>query len=201
MAVLPESPPLTAEEQRVLLLAARESLRSHLDGRDLEKTDAALLPGTLTEVRGVFVSLHNGERLRGCTGYIEGLKPLVDAVRDLAVASGTRDRRFPPVTVVEVDELEIEVSVLSPLAPVAATSEIEIGRHGLYVRLGYRSGLLLPQVATKYGWDVETFLAHTCDKAGLPADAWREVEGMEIYAFTAQIFHEPAPRAGIAPKR
>ncbi len=195
MAVLPESPPLTGEEQRLLLRAARESLRAHLEGR--ERPDGALLPGTLSEVRGVFVSLHNGDRLRGCTGYIEGLKPLQEAVQELAVASGTRDRRFPPVTAGEVDELEVEVSVLSPLAPVAAFSEIEVGRHGLYVRHGYRSGLLLPQVATKYGWDVETFLAHTCDKAGLPANAWREVEGIEIYAFTAQIFHEPAPRPGV----
>ena len=127
--------------------------------------------------------------LRGCIGYIEGIKPLWEAVRDMARAAALEDPRFPPVRPEEVPELEIEISVLTPLWRVKDIKDIVIGRDGLIIRKGWRQGLLLPQVATEYGWDVKTFLEHTCLKAGLPRDAWKDPEA-EIWAFSAEVFSE-----------
>jgi AmmeMemoRadiSam system protein A len=106
------------------------------------------------------------------------------------VCSAFNDPRFPPLTPAEWPDVKIEISVLSPFEPVADPSCIAVGVHGIMVRRGYRSGLLLPQVATEQGWDRETFLSHACRKAGLPPDAWRGPE-MQIETFTATVFHEP----------
>jgi hypothetical protein len=142
---------------------------------------------------GAFVSLHTKEgELRGCIGHMIGDGPLGDLILDLAVSAGTRDPRFPPVTVPEVDNLVYEVSVLSPMVATDPAA-VEVGRHGLYVRRGARSGVLLPQVASEWQWDRETFLAQTCRKAGLSPQAWRE-PGTEVLAFTAQVLREQAAR-------
>jgi AmmeMemoRadiSam system protein A len=184
---------LSEQEGRLLLRVARESLRAYLDGRPApEAADlfegATDPPPALEAPRGVFVTLTSAGRLRGCTGYVEARVPLWEAVRDLAVASASRDRRFPPVTRDELDRLHIEVSVLTPPRPIDP-AEIEIGRHGLVVRMGAHAGLLLPQVAPEWGWDAAEFLARTCEKAGLPRDAWK-APGCEIRGFEAQIFDE-----------
>jgi uncharacterized protein (TIGR00296 family) len=105
-----------------------------------------------------------------------------------AVAAGTTDPRFPPITPQELDELDIEISLLGPLEPVAGPQDIQIGRHGLVVEQGWQRGLLLPQVATEWQWDAETFLAHTCHKAGLPRDAWKH--GAQVFRFEAEVFGE-----------
>ena len=129
--------------------------------------------------------------LRGCIGSFTGSGPLVDTVREMAVSASTRDPRFPPLSEAELGEVDLEISVLSPLRPVSDPNEIEVGRHGIFITRGFHSGVLLPQVASEYGWDRETFLEHTCAKAGLPADAWRDAD-TRIEVFEAQVFGEKA---------
>jgi len=107
----------------------------------------------------------------------------------MAVAAAFDDPRFPPLKAEELKDLELEISVLSPLKKIRDIHEIEVGKHGLYIVRGYHSGLLLPQVAIEYGWDRETFLEETCYKAGLPPDAWRDAQ-TEIYVFSADYFGE-----------
>jgi len=141
----------------------------------------------LKEPRGAFVSVHKHGRLRGCIGYIYAEKPLYQTIREMAEAAAFHDPRFNPVSETELQELEIEISVLTPLQRIKDISEIEIGKHGLYIVKGPYSGLLLPQVAVEYGWDRETFLENTCIKAGLPPDSWKE-EDTDIYIFSADIF-------------
>jgi len=106
----------------------------------------------------------------------------------MAIASGWEDPRFPPLDASELDEIEIEISVLSPLRP-ARPEEIEVGKHGVYITKGFYRGVLLPQVAVEYGWDRETFLAQTCLKAGLHPDAWKEPD-TKIEIFSAEVFSE-----------
>jgi AmmeMemoRadiSam system protein A len=141
----------------------------------------------LEEHRGAFVSLHKKGQLRGCIGYIEGRGPLHKTIEEMAAAAAFQDPRFNPVTEKELEDLDIEISVLTPLKRIADVDEIEVGRHGIYVKKGWCSGLLLPQVAAEYGWDRKTFLEHTCQKAGLACDAWKDRE-TEIYIFSADIF-------------
>ena len=137
--------------------------------------------------RGVFVTVHVRGQLRGCIGYPLPIKPLGAAIIDLAASAALRDHRFDPVAPGELADLDVEVSALTVPHAISAVTEIEVGRHGLIVGRGHLRGLLLPQVATEYGWDVETFLEHTCMKAGLPRDAWKQ-PGTDIQAFEAQVF-------------
>ena len=151
--------------------------------------------GALGEPRGAFVTLHgrrDGE-LRGCIGMMQAERPLVETVARMAVAAATQDGRFPPVTAGELPGLRIEISALGPLRPIRP-DEVEVGRHGLLIGLGGRRGVLLPQVPVEQGWDRETFLAHTCWKAGLPEDAWQRAD-VELLGFTADVFGEPADEA------
>jgi len=141
----------------------------------------------LKENRGAFVSLHKRGQLRGCVGYIEGRGPLHQTIEEMAEAAAFRDPRFTPVAEKELPALEIEISVLTPLRKITDLAEIEVGKHGIYIKKGWFSGLLLPQVATEYGWDRETFLENTCQKAGLPTHSWRDKD-TEVYIFSADIF-------------
>jgi AmmeMemoRadiSam system protein A len=120
---------------------------------------------------------------------VRAVKPLRRTVAEMAVQAALHDPRFSPVSASELPGLDIEISVLSPLEEVKDVSTIEVGKHGLVIQEGSRSGLLLPQVATEYGWDRETFLDHTCMKAGLPAGSWRK-KGVVILRFTAEVFGE-----------
>jgi len=138
---------------------------------------------------GVFVSLHKGSQLRGCIGYVTAEGPLYQTVIEAAISAATADPRFPPVTSQELGELEIEISVMTPPRVLENIEEIVVGRDGLIVTSGHFRGLLLPQVATEYGWDRETFLDHTCQKAGLPQDAWKKGD-VTIESFSAQVFSE-----------
>lgn len=179
---------LEVDDQRRLFRLAREAIRCHL-----ERIAAPALPvgrPALEEVRGVFVTLHRGDELRGCIGHAMARLPLAAAVRELAV-SAARDRRFAPVTWAELVELTVELSVLSPLAPLRP-EDVRVGVHGLVVRHEGRAGLLLPQVASERGWTAVEFLEHTCHKAGLPTDAWRR-EGVELLAFTCDLFVDAPP--------
>ncbi|MFH1866067.1 MAG: AmmeMemoRadiSam system protein B [Candidatus Eisenbacteria bacterium] len=181
---------LTERERSALVSLARRSMLAELDGHwppPLEFSSKALR----TEC-GAFVTLEKRGALRGCIGHVLAYKPLEQTVMEMAVAAAFHDPRFPPVTADELEELTVEISVMSPLVEVEDVSEIEVGVHGLVIREGRRSGLLLPQVAADYGWDRETFLQHTCAKAGLPPDAWKH-EGVTILKFTADVFGEEQP--------
>ncbi len=177
---------LTDAEKRTLLEIARAAIAARLGepaGEPAEPTGALLIPC------GAFVTLRKTESLRGCIGYISAAKPLAVTVRDVAVSSAFEDPRFPPVQRSELAQITIEISVLSPLRRITDPREITVGVHGLLIKRGFRSGLLLPQVATEQGWDRETFLAHTCRKAGLPTDAWRSPDAC-LEVFSALVFHE-----------
>lgn len=178
---------LSDEDKRTLLAIARRTVERVTRGEP--PPEFHVKSGKLLERRGAFVTLKENGELRGCIGYIEGVKPLWEAVRDMAKAAALEDPRFPPVRPEEVPKLEIEISVLTPLWRVRDVKDIVIGRDGLIIRKGWRQGLLLPQVATEYGWDVKTFLEHTCLKAGLPREAWKDPDA-EIWAFSAEVFSE-----------
>ncbi|WP_462323485.1 AmmeMemoRadiSam system protein A [Desulfoplanes sp.] len=141
----------------------------------------------LTEKYGAFVTLSKNKQLRGCIGHIAGQVPIVETVAKMACSAAFEDPRFPPVTAGEFGGLGVEISILSPLERVQDLSAITPGIHGLYMRRGGKSGLLLPQVATEWGWDRETFLAQTCHKAGLPPEAWKDT-ATEVYWFQAEVF-------------
>jgi AmmeMemoRadiSam system protein A len=143
----------------------------------------------LLERRGAFVTLKAAGRLRGCIGMVEAHAPLKSTVREMARAAAVGDPRFNPLRAEELDGVSIEISVLSPLRLLDSPEDIVVGVHGLVVEKGRRRGLLLPQVASEAGWDAETFLSATCEKAGLPRSAWRD-EDTRIYAFTAFVFGE-----------
>ncbi len=180
--------PLSAAHQRLLFQIAREGITAHLQGRPAKLPPE--LPPELKEPRGVFVTLTCRGRLRGCIGYLEAVKPLAQAVQDMAVAAAFQDPRFPPLRAEELADLELEISLLTPMRPVTNVEEIEVGKHGLYVERGAARGLLLPQVATEYRWDRTTFLEQTCNKAGLPPHAWQDPQ-TKIFVFAAEILHEP----------
>ena len=179
-----EPQPYSPEERAELLRLAHEAIEAALSGRKLELSPAS---ERLLEPRGAFTTLHLEGNLRGCVGYVYPVKPLCRTVAETAAAAAFNDTRFPPVTAEEAPRLKVEISVLSPLVPIAA-EDIEAGRHGLVITLGSRRGLLLPQVAVEFGWDAPTFLQETCHKAGLPPDAWER--GAIIEAFTAEVFHD-----------
>ncbi|MBA7615598.1 hypothetical protein ES703_22881 [subsurface metagenome] len=163
---------LTDSEKQILLQTARETIRARLNR---VTPDYPQPTAGLKEKCGAFVTLNKLGRLRGCIGYVEALKPLIETVKEVAESSAFGDPRFPPVQLDELPGLEIEISVLSPLKRIRSIEKIQVGLHGIMIKKGYYSGLLLPQVATEYGWDRETFLIHTCQKAGLPGDCWREI--------------------------
>ena len=176
---------LSSEARKVLKEIARQAISSALANKSY--TVPGSLPDGLKTPSGAFVTLMKSGELRGCIGRIIASGPLADTVREMALAAAFEDPRFSPLTLKEWPRIDIEVSVLTPMEPVTDTSTIQPGVHGLYIRKGLRSGLLLPQVATEYGWDRKTFLEQTCRKAGLDKDAWKEA-GTEIYCFKAQVF-------------
>jgi AmmeMemoRadiSam system protein A len=182
---------LSPADKQLLLQVARDSIASHLQGK--AATPAKGTSPVLEELRGAFVSLHRRGQLRGCIGYIEAVKPLLQTVREMAPAAAFQDPRFPPLQADELADLEIEISVLTPLKLIKSTDEIEVGRDGLYIVRGLNRGLLLPQVATQYHWDRQTFLEQTCNKAGLPGDAWKD-PGTQIFIFRAEIFADHPPQ-------
>jgi AmmeMemoRadiSam system protein A len=178
---------LTKQEGEQLLAVAREVIRYKLLGG--EKLSFATDNEHLKCRRGAFVTITSRGELRGCIGYIEGVKPLVETIRDCAIQAGFHDDRFGPLSPDEYPNIAFEISILTPLVQVEELSEIVVGKHGLLISSHGRSGLLLPQVATEQGWDRDTFLAHTCRKAGLPWDEWKNPRA-EVYRFEAQIFSE-----------
>jgi AmmeMemoRadiSam system protein A len=176
---------MTEADRLALLGLARRAVDAHVRRLAAPVADLA---GALAMRAGVFVSIHNGADLRGCIGHIEPDEALGVLVPRSAVAACSADPRFPPVDEGELAALRFEISVLGPFKSVADAYELVIGRDGLLVEDGRNRGLLLPQVAVQWRWDRETFLSQTCQKAGLPRDAWKK--GATLWRFEAEVFHE-----------
>jgi AmmeMemoRadiSam system protein B/AmmeMemoRadiSam system protein A len=176
---------LTDGEKDILHTIARTAIESKCLGHTYPALN--IPTKTLHEKRGAFVTLHKKGNLRGCIGYIRPQKPLHQTIREMALAAAFQDSRFKPVTKNELKDLEIEISVLTPLTKISSIDEIEVGKHGIFIMKDFHSGILLPQVATENNWDRETFLENTCTKAGLPDTAWKNKK-TEIYIFSADIF-------------
>jgi AmmeMemoRadiSam system protein A len=183
-----QSPPefsLSDEDRRAILSYARDSVRAAV----LRSAPPIAPPQEVFRTcRGVFVTLHVQEKLRGCIGVVEAAEPLSVSIVHCAAGAAQRDPRFSPLRAEELSDLQIEISLLSPPAPIL-TSQIEIGKHGLIVARGQRRGLLLPQVATEHKLSREQFLAETCRKAGLPENAWQSDE-VSIIGFTCAVFSD-----------
>jgi AmmeMemoRadiSam system protein A len=142
----------------------------------------------LKEKRGAFVTLKVNNQLRGCIGYPFPRKPLWETVSDVAISAATQDFRFKSITLEELPDTKIEISVLSLPKPIKNVKEIEVGKHGIIISKGPCKGLLLPQVPLEWNWDLETYLSHGCLKAGLDEDEWKK--GVNIEVFSAQVFSE-----------
>jgi hypothetical protein len=178
---------LTRDDKVFLLKLARSVIEAECRGNKV--TIAPPPSPIMREPRGAFVTLKKAGQLRGCIGYIEAVKPLAATIEEMAKAAAFSDWRFNPVRTEEIADIEIEISVLSRLSEVRDPSTVVVGTHGLIVSRGSNRGVLLPQVPTEWGWDREMFLAQTCAKAGLQANAWKE-KGTKIESFTADVFSE-----------
>jgi AmmeMemoRadiSam system protein A len=177
---------LNNDQQKLLLGLAREAIQRYLTtGKTLKEK---IKDPNLQEKRGAFVTLKESDQLRGCIGFPLPYKPLWETVRDAAVSAATQDYRFQPLSLEELSETKIEISVLTLPEPVKDIKEIIVGKHGIIVSKGAYKGLLLPQVPIEWNWDLETYLSQGCLKAGLDEDEWKKDVHIEI--FSAQVFSE-----------
>ena len=178
---------LSDAEKKTLLNIAREAITHLVNGE--QYTPKPSSEAALNQHSGCFVTIKQNGQLRGCIGNFQSQQPLYLEVVSMAVAAASQDPRFPPLTRADLDNFNLEITVLSPLQKIEDVNQIEVGTHGIYIIKGLNRGVLLPQVATEYGWDRETFLRQTCAKAGLIDDAWQHPD-TDIYIFSGQIFHE-----------
>ena len=178
---------VSGKEKEELLIISRRTLEAYLTEGFVPNFDVC--SGDLCRPGGAFVTLHENGNLRGCIGLFDTPLPLYVTVQKMAIAAATEDPRFSPLHPMELDGIEIEISVLSARSPIKHFSEIMVGTHGICVSKGYARGVLLPQVAVEQRWNREEFLSHTCLKAGLPAQAWEE-GSVQIETFTADVFRE-----------
>jgi AmmeMemoRadiSam system protein A len=174
------------EEKLELLKLARETIENFVKNHE-RRTPGSSNPKFL-EDRGVFVTLHKNGDLRGCIGYPLPIKPLVEAVADNAISAATEDPRFPSVNESELDEIDLEISVLSVPREVKNPEDVQVGRDGIIITKGIMKGLLLPQVPEEQGWDRIQYISYGCRKAGLPHDEWKR--GVKIETFQAVVFGE-----------
>ena len=175
---------LSDDEKQMLKKIAYESIKDSLDGKPISHPSP--LTPHLSSNCGAFVSLHKQGRLRGCIGHFGEDTPLHEIVAEMARAAAFEDPRFMPVTRDELDDLDIEISVLTPMRRIQSLDEFQLHRHGIYIRKGYRSGTFLPQVADEVNWTKEEFVGHCSqDKAGLGWDGWRDAE---LYVYEAIVF-------------
>lgn len=184
---------LTEKEGNLLLKIARDNIRCYLENKDYQIPED--IPSIFREKLGVFVTLNINNNLRGCIGYPEPYKPLIDAVLDVSIAAAVNDPRFMPLTLDEFQNITIEISVLTKPTKVIVKDyneyldKLEVGVDGLIIESDYNRGLLLPQVPIEQNWDIEEFLENLCYKAGLASDAWVSAT-TDIFKFQAQIFQE-----------
>lgn len=176
---------LTTTQKQNLLRHARQSVAASCNP-DGAKADCEIddFPS-----HGAFVTLHKKGQLRGCIGTFASSDSTLDTLQEMAAAASQRDPRFPALSAAELEDIDLEISLLTPLQELTDIATIEVGRHGLCISRGWQRGVLLPQVATENNWDRETFLQHTCRKAGLPPDAWRQAD-TRIETFAALVFGE-----------
>jgi AmmeMemoRadiSam system protein A len=175
-------------QKKTLLKVAKETVEAVISGKPLPKPKSD--DPELNIHSGCFVTLKNGEQLRGCIGQFISEEPLIELVVKMARESAAGDPRFldNPITPDELSEMDVEISVLSPLQRTKKPLDLRLGIDGIYIRRGYASGCFLPQVATETGWSKEEFLSYCCShKAGLPGDAWKDPR-TEVYLFTAKVF-------------
>lgn len=191
---------LTNNDGNMAVHLARNTIGVFLEkGAVLTLSDIDM-PDIFNEKRGVFITLKKQGMLRGCIGYPYPDSSLENAIMDSAISAATGDPRFPSVNIIEMDDIIVEVTVLTKpelinVPPSKLPDVIEIGRHGLIVKEGHYQGLLLPQVAPENGFDEVEFLSHTCLKAGLAPDAWRK--GAQVYWFEGQVFKESVPHGDV----
>jgi len=184
---------LSSDEQRILLVNARESISSELEGR--KPVYQAVDSPVLRQPCGAFVTLHKmnadtgRQNLRGCIGRMTASLPLEETVRIMAREAAFDDPRFPPLGPGELEQCRIEISALSPMAPCPDPRQVKVGVHGLYLVRGGRSGVLLPQVPVEQGWDLDEYLDYICVKAGLPPNSYNASDA-KLYTFTAVVFGE-----------
>jgi len=189
------------EDGRLAVRMARSTVEHHVSRTAQEKFDA---PPLFRRKAGVFVTLttHPGDDLRGCIGYPEPTMPLADAIKDSAISACARDPRFPPMTADELDEVKVEVSLLTPPEEIHVKkqtdlpTQVMVGTDGLIVQRGWARGLLLPQVPVEWGWDAEEFISQACCKAGLPPDSWVDKD-TKVFKFQAEVFSEDRPRGEV----
>ncbi len=182
---------LTHEERRELLRIARSSIAAALQAQSDQATgDLDIHPSKeLLKPRGAFVTIRIDRELRGCIGYMESLLPLAEVVAEVAVKAAIDDPRFPALQTPELERATLEISVLSPMRRISSKDEIRVGEHGLMLEHGFGRGVLLPQVATEYGWNAEEFLEAVCRKSGLHRWAWKD-PGSRISVFSAEVIDE-----------
>lgn len=177
---------LSQEEKENLLKLARASIEKRLFGETkIEmKTDFPIFH----EKRAAFVTLHINGNLRGCIGQIIATNKLLDTIKEMSVSAAFSDPRFPSLSKNEYPKIDIEISVMTPLSEAESWKDVRVGVHGIIISKGYHKGVLLPQVATEYGWNTETFISHGCMKAGLPEDEYKR--GVKVEIFAANVFGE-----------
>ncbi len=178
---------LSKTDAAILLNIARGAIVHQIKGEDYSLTPRE--EKALNSESGCFVTITQEGQLRGCIGNFQSQQPLFREVATMAVAAASQDPRFQPMGQEELDNFSLEITVLSPLEKIDDTNLIEVGTHGIYIIKGHNRGVLLPQVATEYGWNRETFLRQTCVKAGLPEDSWHHPD-TNIYIFGGQIISE-----------
>ena len=179
---------LNGADKQTLLEIARNTVNEYIQNRNIPEINTDGFSHNLMTPAGAFVTLNKDEKLRGCIGRFSPDEPLYKVIQDMAISSSTKDYRFSPVTPTELEDIEIEISVLTPLKKIESIEEIELGKHGIYIKKGMQSGTFLPQVADKTGWSVEEFLGHCAqEKAMIGWEGWKEAE---IYTYEAIIFSE-----------
>jgi len=179
---------LSNDAKRFLIRIALDAIISKFKQQRLT-INTSNIPDELNFKAGCFVTIQKNGALRGCIGNFREDKNIVENVAEMALQAAFNDVRFPPLSENELEQITIEISVLSPMIPVNSFDEIVIGRDGLYITKYFNSGVLLPQVATEHGWDVTEFLEYTCLKAGLPKNAYEDTD-TKIYRFEALVFSE-----------
>ena len=185
---------IETEEQKILLAQARESITAELEGRKPVYREVSQTADSVLETPcGAFVSLHmansTGRSLRGCIGRMTANLPLIETVRLMAREAAFSDPRFPSLKKEELARCHIEISALSPMSPCPDPRQVKVGVHGLYIRRGGRSGVLLPQVPVEQGWNLDEYLEYICIKAGLPPGSWKAPDA-QLFTFTAIVFGE-----------
>ena len=179
---------LDEADKVTLLKIARETIENYVEKGQTPEVDPSGFSQALKTPAGAFVSLHKDGQLRGCIGSFVPDEPLYQVVQNMAISASTKDYRFPRVNAAELSEIEIEISVLTPLKRISNSDEIELGKHGIYMKKGYNTGTFLPQVATQTGWSLDEFLGHCArDKAGIGWYGWKDAE---LYTYEALIFDE-----------